>query len=110
MFYKCRCRVNIAKIRFYLISRPLNIQSPDGAILELWQHPLKDGWELVVLAKALPLPDQERHNIELMRQQGLLAAAPLPERPLPEGRLRAVVLCSADDGPQSFIDMAVDTP
>jgi hypothetical protein len=105
----------VYEIRFYLINRPLVIQSPDGAILELWKRPLKNGWELVVLAKALQLPDQEWNNIELMRQQGLLAAGPLPESALQmvavqEGRLRGVVLCSADDGSRHFIDLAVDAP
>ena len=82
----------VYEIRFYLLNRPLVIQSPDEVILELWKRPLKNGWELVVLAKAFLLPDQEQHKIELMRQQGLMAVTPLPEFALQEGRLRGVSL------------------
>jgi hypothetical protein len=100
----------VYEIRFYLINRPLVIQSPDEVILELWKRPRMNGWELVVLAKAFLLPGQEQHQIELMRQQGLMNVPPLPEFALQEGRLRGVLLCSADDGSRHFIDLAVDTP
>jgi len=57
----------VYEIRFYLIKRPLVIQSPDGVILELWKRPRKDGWELLVLAKALP------HSTELSGDASILS-------------------------------------
>src|SRR5262249_10285170 len=64
----------VYEIGFYLTKKLLIIHSPDSTLLALWQRPRIEGWELVVLAKALLLSDQEQQSMDLLRQHGLMAA------------------------------------
>jgi hypothetical protein len=95
------------EIRLYLSKRDFAVYSPDGEIVELWRRPFVNEWALLVLAKILPYPDQERHNIELVRQQ---AAATLPASVVKDERLRIIVHSSAADGSRYFTDVALDVP